>query len=327
MAPKPAIKINFVNFWSTFNKTENFFYNLLIQRYEVTISDDPDILFYTIGGLEHARYKCTKVFYTGENIAPNFAFCDFAFSYCYPVTKKNYRLPLYALYDDVTKYINRKVDARGILAAKSKFCCFIISNDKCRERNDFFNLLSKYKHVDSGGRALNNIGRPVQNKLEFIKDYKFVIAFENVSYPGYTTEKVFEPLQQHCVPIYWGDPLVGNDFNTKSFINCHQYASFDDAVTRIIEVDNNDDLYMQYLSEPMFKDNKLNEYVNNENILNRLDEIVAYHFNQDFKPRRYIRYPYAKVLTAIDRVKQSVVYVGTIPTRIIHKLKTAIVKS
>ncbi len=57
-------------------------------------------------------------------------------------------------------------------------------------RNNFFLKISKYKKVDSGGLALNNIGYIVKNKLEFIKDYKFTIAFENSSYSGYTTEKI-----------------------------------------------------------------------------------------------------------------------------------------
>ena len=72
---------------------------------------------------------------------------------------------------------------------------------------DFFVKLSKYKQVDSGGRTLNNIGGPVEDKMEFIKDYRFVISFENAEYPGYTTEKIIQPMFVDSIPIYWGNPL------------------------------------------------------------------------------------------------------------------------
>ena len=59
--------------------------------------------------------------------------------------------------------------------------------------------------------------------MDFIKDYKFVISFENSSYPGYTTQKLIEPMLVNSSPIYWGNKSVGKDFNTKSFINVFYY--------------------------------------------------------------------------------------------------------
>ena len=72
---------------------------------------------------------------------------------------------------------------------------------------------------------LNNVGGPVKNKIDFIMDHKFTIAFENSSYPGYTTEKIFEPMLVNSIPLYWGNPLVDRDFNTKSFLNFHDYGN------------------------------------------------------------------------------------------------------
>jgi hypothetical protein len=103
--------------------------------------------------------------------------------------------------------------------SKQKFCCMVVSNAHAKERIRFFEQLSKYKKVDSGGRFLNNIGRSIDEKMEFIKDYRFVISFENSSSPGYTTEKLIEPMLVNSVPIYWGDPEVGRYFNTKIFVN------------------------------------------------------------------------------------------------------------
>lgn len=211
---KPSIKIKFADFWPDFDLPNFMFYKLLIERYDVTISEKPDLLFYSIYGNKHSRFTCTKIFFTAENVRPDFKACDFAFSFDYHSNKRNYRLPLYALYDDVNNLINKRVDAKEILKNKTKFCCFIVSNPVCAIRNNFYTNFSKYKHIDSGGELFNNIGGVVENKREFINDYKFVIAFENASHPGYVTEKIFEPFLENCIPIYWGNPLIGRDFNT-----------------------------------------------------------------------------------------------------------------
>jgi hypothetical protein len=318
------LKINFSDFWPGFDNTNNFFYNLLAERYSLVIADEPDLLFYSVYGSAHIRYKCTKILYTGEPQRPDFVLCDFAFSYDYPVTRRNYRLPLYALYGDVTQLVNRVVDAADTLKQKKKFCCFIVSNGACKTRNDFFHNLSKYKRVDSGGRVFNNIGGPIENKLEFIKEYKFVIAFESKSRPGYTSEKIFEPLQQNTIPIYWGDPLVSNDFNTKSFINCHDYPSFEAVIDHITEVDKKDELYMQYLLEPAFTDNELNEFVKKENIAKQLDEIVAYHFNGKLKFLPMIRPWYFLLLGSIQSIKSALSFTKNSTMRVIRKVRSTI---
>ena len=86
--------------------------------------------------------------------------------------------------------------------------------------------------------------------MEFLKPYKFNIAFENTSYPGYTTEKVMEPMVVGTLPIYWGNPLINMDFNTKSFINWHDYGSDEAVINKLIELDQNDQKYRNMLSEP-----------------------------------------------------------------------------
>lgn len=278
MDNKPLLKVDFTDFWKGLIKTDNYFYHLLSEKYNVQISDDPDILFFSSYGSDanHCKYKCTKVFFASENVRPPYHSCDFSFSFDYSTHQKNYRLPLYALYGNVELLTGRQVDADKILAAKTKFCCFLVSNPECEIRNHFFQQLSARKSVDSGGKTLNNVGYLVSNKVEFIKEYKFVIAFENATYPGYTTEKIFEPLQYHCVPIYWGNPLVEKDFNGKSFINCHRFPCFEKAIDHVLAVDNNDALYKQYLQQPPFENDKVNEYVKKENVVHRLEEIVTF---------------------------------------------------
>ena len=84
-----------------------------------------------------------------------------------------------------------------------------------------FEELNKYKRVDSGGRYLNNIGRPegVRDKFAFQSEHKFSLTFENSAHLGYTTEKLLQGFSAGTIPIYWGDPAVENCFNPKAFIN------------------------------------------------------------------------------------------------------------
>lgn len=272
---KNTLKIAFKDFWASFNVNNNLFTKLLSEDYNVIINEQsPDIVFFSVFGIENLAYSCKKVFFTGENIRPNFKLCDFAFSFDYnDTTRRNFRLPLYALFGDVNKLTADK-DPEKILAAKTKFCNFVYSNPGAKDRIYFFRQLNKYKKVDSGGRFLNNIGQPVPNKLDFIKDYKFTIAFENSSYPGYTTEKIFEPMLVNSLPIYWGNPLVNKDFNTKSFINYYDINNLDDLIEFVIEIDQNDDKYMKFFEEPWFVDNKVNNFADNNIIKAELNQII-----------------------------------------------------
>jgi hypothetical protein len=266
---KETIKLDFVDFWPNFNKTDNYFYNLLSSKFEVEISSNPDFVIYSVFGRSYKKYKCIRIFYTGENVRPNFKECDYAFTFDHIENNpRHYRLPLYGMYFDPALLVkNDGYNPEKILAEKTEFCNFVYSNKKAKKRIDFFHKLSKYKRVASGGELLNNVGGRVPNKLEFIRKFKFTIAFENFSYPGYTTEKLTEPMLMQSLPIYWGNPLVHYDFNPRSFINWHDYGNDEAVIEKIIELDKDDDLYNRYLRESYFHDNKINEYIKKENVL------------------------------------------------------------
>lgn len=237
--------------------------------------DDPDFLIYSCFGKAFLKYKCVRIFYTGENIRPNFNECDYAFSFDYTITEKNYRLPIYKIYiKNIDELKNKKINNKSIVN-KKKFCNFLYSNETAKERIDFFYKLNQYKKIDSGGRVLNNLGYFVDNKHDFLKNYKFTIAFENSSYPGYTTEKILHPLMANSIPIYWGNPLVAKDFNPRAFVNCHEYSNFEEVIEKIIEIDTNHDLYHTYLREPVFSGNIENQYINEHNIFQRFEHIFS----------------------------------------------------
>lgn len=151
----------------------------------------------------------------------------------------------------------------------------VVSNANAKERIEFFKLLSKYKQVDSGGRFLNNVGGPVADKRRFIQDYKFVLSFENSTHPGYTTEKLIEPMLVNSIPLYWGNEQVGRDFNTNSFVHVNQFFSFDEAIERIIELDNDEEQYMKMAMQPWFHENRIPQEMTQENLEAFFDFVLA----------------------------------------------------
>jgi hypothetical protein len=278
MTKKKPIKLWFTDFWRP-STEENIrklrLYLLLSKRWEIILTPhQPEFLIYSCSGFEHLKYNCIRIFYTGENVRPCFDRCDYAFSFDYPITERNYRLPLYRL-DKTHDQLFHTREPDRIVSEKRKFCCFLSSNPKAQERIAFFDLLSQYKPVDSGGADKNNIGYRVNDKMTWLKNYKFSIAFENSQYPGYTTEKLLHALVANTIPIYWGNPAVANDFNCKAFINCHDYGSFEDVIEVVKKIDQDDVVYREYLSQPYFLDGIENEFCREENILAKFNHIFT----------------------------------------------------
>lgn len=261
---KKEIHIKFVDFWNGFDDKDNFIYKILAEKYNVILSDQPQYLIYSVFGCENTKYDCIKIFYTGENVTPNFNMTDYAIGFDHLELGDRYmRIPLYKLYDQFEHLRNdKKIDSNEAL--NRKFCSFVYSNnmfaDSCRI--DFFHALSNYKHIDSGGGLLNNIGGKVDDKLEFIKNYKFCIAFENSAYDGYITEKMIDPMIVNSIPIYWGNPRPQLDFNPKSFINVRDYSSYNELIEYIKYLDENDDAYIEKLNEPWITDKSMFEWEN-----------------------------------------------------------------
>ena len=127
------------------------------------------------------------------------------------------------------------------------FCSFVASNGLAHPMRDaFVKRLSEAKRVDSWGQHMNNSG-PISNsftgrgyeleKIELESGYKFSLAIENGLYPGYITEKVFSGTLAGAVPIYWGNPLVGEDLNLERIFSLHEYESIDAAISAILQLD------------------------------------------------------------------------------------------
>ena len=251
------IKVAFSGFWDDFNPENNFLMNILKKRYEVEISENPDYLFYSVFSDYYINYdKAVRIFFTGECQTPDFNLCDYAIGFDYiTFGDRFFRYPLYMLYGDIPELAEKRGGMKAKAEIKKEFCSFVYSNSKASPlRTEIFKKLSDYRKVNSGGRYMNNIGQPVEDKIEFEARHKFSIAFENSEYPGYTSEKILEAFAAGTVPIYLGDPEINRVFNDKAFINVRDYASIDDVVEKVKNLDKNDEEYLKMLREPIFND-------------------------------------------------------------------------
>lgn len=245
--------------------TYNYFIHSILQKYyDVEISENPDYVFYHESTYEYLNYNCIRIFYTAENVNPNFNLCDYAIAYDYMDFGDRYHrfssyliATFYSAEDlellqdiDITK---PKLFTQEDLKKKPEFCSFVYSNYNADERRKvILDTINTYKKVNSGGKYLNNVGGPVESKLGFEMKHKFSMAIENSCRDGYTTDRIVCGFMANTIPIYWGNPKIGKEFNTKRFINCHNYASFDEVLTRIKEIDSDDTLYIKIMNEPLF---------------------------------------------------------------------------
>lgn len=286
-----TIKVAFLdgNLDDTFGYT-HYLLKKLEKYYSIELSDNPDYLFYREGDFRHFKYdSAIKIFYTGENISPDFNACDYAISFDYQTFQdRHFRLPLYIAASFYSKeeltlagenYLtNKQLFTKEDLLKKTEFCSFVYSNYRGSEaRKTFFEKLSNYKKVNAAGAYLNNTdGTKVKNKLTYEAKHKFSIAFENSSRSGYTTEKLVGALIAKTIPIYWGNPDIGKEFNTKRFINCHDYNSFEGVVSKIKEIDTNDELYLKMQNEPL-----LAEGYNPKELESGLDNFLQHIIEQE----------------------------------------------
>jgi len=280
---KPTVRLDFCDF-NGLDKNENFFTRILSRKYRVEINDRPDLVIYSKESHLHRLYTCKKLFWTGETIRPDFSTCDYAMTCYYIDDPRHLRLPYYMVGSGcrAEELLKTPEEVEAVGSSGRKFCSFVVSNTnpkRAGRRLEFFRRLSRYKRVDSGGKGLNNIGRVippgVQAKHDFIRGYKFNLCFENKAVEGYTTEKLVEAMRARCIPIYWGNPKVGLEFNTGSFLSLHDYRTEEEFLEAIIEIDRDDEKYRRKLAEPYFPGNRPNEYYDEDRILAFLERILS----------------------------------------------------
>lgn len=287
---KKTVKINYAGVSEDFNKKGNLIYDILVnQGYDVQISEDPDyIICDTIypGTYDYCAHPQIRIQYSGENYIPDLNLIDYAIS-PYPLTlgDRHFQLPACVWprehWMDVAKR-DRSGITMEFVKSKEYFANFISSHEsEYNIRGDFFKKLNEYKRVEAPGTYLNNMpdGKSVNwlndSKTEFQRKCKFTLCFESTCHYGFVTEKIMEAFYADTIPVYFGSPTVTEIFNKDAFVNCGDFDTFDAAIERIRELDQDDAQYLQMLRQPILVDPDYPDRLEKE-----LGEFVCHIFDQ-----------------------------------------------
>jgi len=198
------------------------FYRLLATHMKMVLKEDCDFLFVDykdyVYNKSFLKHDCTRIFYSTENIFPDYTLVDYAIcpNYC-PNEDRYLWLPFYWWDRSCWNLlVSKPIDD---WASREGFCCFVVSNNNAEPmitqptqtmREFMFNQLSDFKLIDSPGKYKNNCS-PIQvdpssgkdfytAKIEYMRKYRFALVFENSRAPGYTTEKIVHAFLAGCIP-------------------------------------------------------------------------------------------------------------------------------
>jgi len=220
------------------------------------------------------------VFVTGENVEPDMSRCDFAVTFSRATADaRHFRCPNW-----VSKLFAEGAHPRDLLVenqyrrsdrARPNFCALIARN-QVPNRLALASALSKVGIVDAPSAVIGNhppIGPRWSDKIEFLRLYRFAIAFENAAHPGYTTEKLPDALYAGTVPLYWGDPEIAADFNTGRFLNLADFTAMDELADMVAYLDCDPGAWRSMSEQPAYVDDTLPECAQEERLFAFWDEI------------------------------------------------------
>lgn len=279
-----ALKIWFADFWPEW-PLEDFITPILKQHYDIIIDkNSPDILFHSIFNrmVETPQYKCKKVLVLAENHRASQFNSNYSISFD-PHSETNFRLPLWQIYLLLWPHLKDRLYNRLNYTEDQfeRWCAFTVSNPSNFMRNSAYQELNSYKRVNSYGKFLNNntelqalsqekYWRDAKDEFFLKHPHKFMLTYENTPYRYYCTEKLMDAFLVGAMPIYWGDPRVGEDWNKDAFID----------VTRgeldiVKQIDANWKRFKTIYEQPIFTDEQKKKLEDNlSNFENWLIEII-----------------------------------------------------
>ena len=260
---KKTIRVKFVGFWGGFVPEKTRIFLDLSKLYNVEITDSPDYIICSCFEplYDYCNYPQIRIMDVGENYIPDLNLVDYAISR-YPVSLLD-RCFFHPGCIDFRGRFEALLKSRGqfgidFVNSKQYFANFIASHDsEDNIRGDFFKLLSQYKRVESPGTYLNNMESDISvnwkdnSKTDFQRQCKFTLCFESTKSGGFVTEKITDAFYSDTIPVYFGSEEIFNIYNKDAIIFCRSREDFDMTVQRIIELDNNDEKYLEMINQPI----------------------------------------------------------------------------
>ena len=258
---RPRLKVR----WIRVARRNDLLLQALDRHFSVEETEDAAVAFCGDGVLpSEAPPGALTFFVPGELGWPPLAQYDYSFGFLHLRGPRYHRLPNYALFYPAASLVKDAGFVDRVMAEPREFCSFVVSNGnpmRTFQRIHFFHALNGMRRVSSGGRMLNNAGplAPTAEALDgFIQRHRFHIAMENKAWRGYTTEKIASAMAAGTIPVYWGNPDVGRDFNPASFFHVRDHRRLVDARDALLRLADDRDALARMLRAPWFHDNRPN---------------------------------------------------------------------
>ena len=289
----------------------NGFYHLIKNDYinDLEISYNADIEYFGPVGsryfLENSKAKI-KIFYTGECVSQNAInktwsqYSDncindvdlsLGFDRIDENKHQNYvRFPIWISYnfngllnnknytkDDIKKVIDNINNAKS---KKNKFASLVASHDATNIRTQMYDKIIKIDNINCPGKLFHNddtLKTDFKNdKIEYLKDFKFNICPENTISDGYITEKLFDAFKAGCIPIYNGDENIELDLVNKNALLFFKKDEDNTELIKEIEKLHKDDKLFDAFQKQVKIYDSMVDYLweRRTKILNRLEILI-----------------------------------------------------
>lgn len=192
---------------------------------------------------------------------------DLSLGFDYGDTDRYMRFPLWIMwlfppevdYAYIKKWCEQINHPTNVSYEERKFCAFLCSHDDIGRR-EIYDQLSCIDKVDCDGRLFHNNDELKQkygdDKLRYLRHYRFNLCPENSSAKGYVTEKLFEAISSGCVPIYTGNagcPPEPDILNEDAIIFIDMLGDNMDSLKRIDTLNSYPTAYMEFAAQPRLK--------------------------------------------------------------------------
>lgn len=158
--------------------------------------------------------------------------------------------------DDIAAFIAEH-DFCADSVARQKDCAFVCRLDYFGDRAIFADMVaqimpmsypSDFRHNDDDMR-----GKFGDDKIAYLRQFRFNLCPENSNNRGYVTEKIFEAIKAGCVPIYWGNEGYPEPdiLNPKAIVYLDKNNS-EEGLALLRKLYNDPTAYAEFAAQPRF---------------------------------------------------------------------------
>lgn len=199
----------------------------------------------------HREYKN----YGGKNV-------DLALGFALKEAENYIRFPLWILYiiDPVLDKTAIQNNLDEINALHNNFhgtkdAALFARHDKFGTRSEIYFPLKDFLQIDCPSNFQHNTEETfVEDKLAYLRNYKFNICPENVDSPGYVTEKLIEAFAAGTIPIYLGSTgyLEPDVVNPDAVLLWNLHGDNTQTIQKIRRLQSDEEYYREFCKIPKF---------------------------------------------------------------------------